>query len=149
MGDNSVAGLGAVNTGLNEGDPLDYRPAKQEKNQTGADEKFYPPFTTSNNNSQIKVFVPAEETDFLQLDETQLYLKLKFVELNDSGTQIKPDANTDFSVVELLGHSLFSDIDVKLNNVEICRQESKAAAFKAYLESNLSYNRTFKVFQVF
>ena len=148
MGDNLVfpGGLGSVQTGINDrGHPLDYKPARQENLQTGADEKFYSPFTTSNNNSHIKVLIPAEETNFIQLDETQLYLQLKFVEL-DGTTQTpkKPESSTDFSVVDLLGHSLFSDIVVKLNNVEVCKQESKAAAFKAFLEANLSFNRTFK-----
>ena len=69
MGDNLVfpGGLGSVQTGINDrGHPLDYKPARQENLQTGADEKFYSPFTTSNNNSHIKVLIPAEETNFIK-----------------------------------------------------------------------------------
>lgn len=72
----------------------------------------YNPISSISHGSPIEFSVIGSGQDYIDLSNTQLYIKAQIVKAN--GDQIGDDSHV--APINLLMHSLFSEIDIKLND---------------------------------
>lgn len=104
-----------------------------EKSMGRGYEQEIRPTTTLTNEGPYEFFIPPSN-EYIFLPLTRLYIKMK-VTRND-GTNLP--AATNFSVANLLPHTLFKQIDVEIGGVNTSSQD-QMYPYKAYLETLLSY----------
>ena len=93
--------------------------------------------------SPIEFTVSGSGQDYLDAANTHLYVKAKITQAD--GTDIANDAAV--GPVNLFLHSLFSDVDVLLNETPVT-SSNNTYAYRAYIESLLSYGTTAKQSQL-
>ena len=89
--------------------------------------------------SPLEFFVPGSPEEYVDLGRTRLYVKLKIVKLDGSN----PDAAAKLSTANLLLHSLFTQVDCKLNQ-KLVSPSVNTYPYKAYLETLLAHGRESK-----
>ena len=94
----------------------------------------YNPISSINDGSPIEFVISGSGQDYIDLANTQLYVKLD-VRKADNTPIVAAD---QVGPINLLLHSLFSEVDVKLNDVLIT-STNNMYAYRAYLETLLSY----------
>lgn len=97
------------------------------------------PISSLNNNAPIEFIIPPQTERWTDLSQSYLYIKLKV--LNQDGTDLANDVNV--SPVNNFLHSLFSTIDVYLNN-KLITNNSDTYPYRAYIENLLSFNKESK-----
>ena len=70
---------------------------------------------------------------------TQLYVKAKITQADETALA----ADTAVGPINLFLHSLFSDVEVSLNETPVS-SSNKTYAYRAYIETLLSYGTTAK-----
>ena len=82
----------------------------------------------------IEFVVGGSGQDYIDLANTQLYVRVEIVQENNQAI----DNAQHVAPVNLLLHSLFSEVDVKLNDTLIS-STNNTYAYRAYLETPLTY----------
>src|SRR5207244_2974064 len=103
----------------------------------------YNPISSINDGSPIEFVISGTGQDYIDLANTQLYVKLDVRQADN--TPIVADSQV--GPVNLLLHSLFSEVDVKLNDVLIT-STNNTYAYRAYLETLLTYGSESKSTQL-
>lgn len=98
----------------------------------------YKPISSLTDGSTIEFVIPGSGDNYLDLAHTMLNLKVKMVPKREN-TPIDPAAGP----VNNLLHSLFSQIDVHLNN-KLISPPNNAYAYRAYIETLLNYGSAAK-----
>ena len=93
------------------------------------------PLSSLNNTAPIEFVIPAQTEKWTDINQSYLYLKLKV--LKADGTNLEADAET--STVNNFFHSLFSSIDLYLNN-KLVTNSADTYPYRAYIENLLSYS---------
>ena len=99
----------------------------------------YHPLATLAAGAPIEFSVSGATADYIDLSNTYLYVKAKV--LRQDGTN--PPADAVFAPVNYWLHSLFSQVDVSLNNILVTPSEN-TYPYRAYIESTLNYGREAK-----
>ena len=99
----------------------------------------YHPLATLAAGAPIEFAVSGATADYIDLSNTYLYVKAKV--LRQDGTN--PPADAVFAPVNYWLHSLFSQVDVLLNNTLVTPSEN-TYPYRAYIESTLNYGREAK-----
>ena len=99
----------------------------------------YHPLATLAAGAPIEFAVSGATADYIDLSNTYLYVKAKV--LRQDGTN--PPADAVFAPVNYWLHSLFSQVDVSLNNILVTPSEN-TYPYRAYIESTLNYGREAK-----
>jgi len=94
----------------------------------------YNPISSINDGTPIEFVISGSGQDYIDLANTQLYVKLDIRKADNTAI----DAASEVGPVNLLLHSLFSEVDVKLNDTLIT-STNNTYAYRAYLETLLSY----------
>lgn len=94
----------------------------------------YIPISSIGDNSPIEFNIPGGE-DYIDLGRTFLYLKVKLYDAKENKVLA---AGAKVGPVNLWLHSLFSQVDVKLND-KLVTNSINTYAYKAYYETLLSY----------
>ena len=105
--------------------------------QTSIDSASYVEYnaiSTITDGTPIEFVISGSGQDYLDLANTQLYVRAQIRKANNQPI----DANSEVGPVNLLMHSLFNEVDVKLNDVLIT-STNNTYAYRAYLETLLSY----------
>jgi len=97
------------------------------------------PTTSLTDSGPIKFSVSGDSNYYLDLNSSYILMEVKITK--DNGNNIDDIANV--GPVNLLGHSLFQQIDVSLNDVVISNA-SNLYHYRAILETMLSYNQEAK-----
>ena len=97
------------------------------------------PIAALNNSAPIEFIIPSQTEKWTDLNQSFLYLKVKVTKAD--GTNLEDDTST--SVVNNLLHSLFTSIDLYLNN-KLVTSNSDTYPYRAYIEHLLSYNTSSK-----
>ena len=103
----------------------------------------YNPIATIHDGSSIEFSVSGSGQDYLDAANTQLYVKAKITQAD--GTAIANDAAV--GPINLFLHSLFSDVEVSLNETPVT-SSNNTYAYRAYIETLLSYGTTAKQSQL-
>src|SRR5438132_825708 len=103
----------------------------------------YNPISSINDVSPIEFVISGSGQDYIDLTNAQLYVKFDVRQADNTpivaASQVGP--------VNLLLHSLFSEVDVKLNDVLIT-STNNTYAYRAYLETLLTYGSESKSTQL-
>ena len=103
------------------------------------DHALHRPIATVTDTSPIEFFVPGSPEDYIDLGRTRLVVTLKVTKAD--GTDMADDAKV--STVNLLLHSLFSQVDCKLNQ-KLVSPSQNTYPYKAYLETVLAHGKESK-----
>ena len=101
------------------------------------------PVSSLNNSAPIEFVIPAQTEKWTDVNQSYLYLKVKVLKPNGNNL----DADTETSVVNNFFHSLFSSIDLYLNN-KLITNNADTYAYRAYLENLLSFSTDIKKTQL-
>ena len=94
----------------------------------------YHPLTTVGDGSPIEFDISGTGEDYIDLGNTMLYVQAKITK--QDGTNL--DANDPVGPVNLLLHSLFSQVDISLNGTQVTTS-TNTYPYRAMLETLLSY----------
>ena len=115
---------------------LFYVPPTNTSIESGGWAEYFP--IANIDNGPIEFIVPPSESEYLHLNKTSLYLKISFVK--DKNTAVE---NTDvFSPINNLGSTIFSQVDVALNNTSF-ESSNSTYAYKSYISDLLNYSKLF------
>ena len=103
----------------------------------------YNPIATLDDGSSIEFSVSGSGQDYLDAANTQLYVKAKITQAD--GAVLANDAAV--GPINLFLHSLFSDVEVSLNETPVT-SSNNTYAYRAYIETLLSYGTTAKQSQL-
>ncbi len=103
----------------------------------------YHPIATIAEDAPIEFFVPGTGEDYLDTANTYLHLSAKIT--NADGTNIAADA--EVGPVNLWVHSVFSQVDVQLND-KLVTTSTNTYAYRAALETLLNYGKAAKESQL-
>ena len=92
------------------------------------------PIATLTDSAPIEFFVPGSPEEYIDLGRTRLLVRAKITK--GDGSNIAQDAKV--STVNLLLHSLFSQVDCKLNE-KLVTPSVNTYPYKAYLETILAH----------
>ncbi|GBN08240.1 hypothetical protein AVEN_73966-1 [Araneus ventricosus] len=98
----------------------------------------YHPIANIRNGNPIKFSISGSGEDYFDLSATQLYVKVKI--LKDNAELGETDK---VAPVNILLHSLFSEVDVNLNDCLISAS-TNLYPFRSYIESLLNYGSDYK-----
>ena len=106
-------------------------------------ETDYRPIQSVTAGNPIQFDFSSAEDEYVNLFETYFHTQVKFTLIKDDGTAIT-SADWDYVLpANNLLHSMFSQIDIKINNQDITRQSS-TYAYRAYLETLLGFSNSAK-----
>ena len=101
--------------------------------------EYHPIASIEGNQAPLEFVVPAHADHFLDLSQSQLYLKFKLTK--SDGTNL--EADTKVVPVNNFMHSMFSNIDLYVNN-KLITSSMDTYPYRAYLETLLSYGHDTK-----
>jgi len=117
-------------------------PATQTSIENGQWVEHHPVASLNDNNS-IEFSVSGKGSDYIDLANTFVLVKAQIV--NPNGTALAD--NAPVAPVNLFLHSLFSQVDLTLND-KLITPSNNTYAYRAYLETLLSYGDTAKTSQL-
>lgn len=105
--------------------------------------EFCPLASLADNNAPLDFTINGSGQDYVDLGNTQIYVRVQITK--GDGTLI--DANSHVSPINLLLHSMFSEVELKLNDV-IVSSCNGTYPYRAMLETLLSYGSAAKQSQL-
>ena len=99
----------------------------------------YNPISSISDGTPIEFVVGGSGQDYIDLANTQLLVRAKIVRPNNNNI----DNNQHVGPVNLLLHSLFSEVDLKINDT-LVTSTNNTYAYRAYIETILSYGPSAK-----
>src|ERR1700733_11159220 len=103
----------------------------------------YNPISSISQGAPIEFSITGAGQDYLDLSNTQLYVRAQIVRANDNAI----DDTDHVGPVNLLLHSLFSEVDISLNDT-LVTASNNTYAYRSYLETILSYGAAAKTSQL-
>jgi hypothetical protein len=103
----------------------------------------YNPIATISQGTPIEFSITGAGQDYLDLSNTQLYVRAAIVRANNDPT----DAGDHVGPINLFLHSLFSEVDITLNDT-LVTSSNNTYAYRSYLETILSYGDAAKASQL-
>ena len=108
----------------------------------GSEYVEYRPFGGLNAQGPIDFVIPGTGSKYIDINNTQLYLKVKITEADGSACDATT-AGGKVAPVNLLLHSMFSQVDVSLNG-KLIRDSTPTYPYRAMVETLLNYGREAK-----
>ena len=102
----------------------------------------YRPFGGLNASGPIEFVIPGTGTKYLDINNTQLYIKAKITKADGSDCDEAENAEK-VAPVNLLLHSMFSQVDVALNG-KLISDSTPTYPYRAMLETLLNYDKEAK-----
>ena len=93
------------------------------------------------NNAPIEFIIPPQTEHWTDLSQSYLYVKFKIVKADGQPL----DADSNVAPVNNFLHSMFSSVDLYLNN-KLISSNSDTYPYRAYIENLLSYNADSSVY---
>jgi hypothetical protein len=118
-------------------------PPTQTSIESGSFVEYHPISSLNNDGSPIEFVISGSGADYIDLSHSLICVKAEITRSNGEPLE----ATSQVGPVNLFLHSLFSDIEIKLNDVLITNS-SNTYAYRAYLETLLSYSPAAKQSQL-
>ena len=107
--------------------------------------EYRPSFITQGGYSSVQFHIPGNSTQYVDLNRTELYVKLKIVK--EDGTPFDSSKKESGLPVDNIMHSMWSSVDVKLNHTLVSSSGTNYM-YKALLENLLNYDADAKKIQL-
>ncbi|GFS98162.1 uncharacterized protein TNCV_3924721 [Trichonephila clavipes] len=117
-------------------------PGTQTVIQDGQWKQFHP-LSNVFDNAPVEFHISGSAEDYIDLSQTQLYVKAKIVKVDN--TPITKDDT--IGPVNLFLHSLFSQVDVSLND-RVVSNSSDTYPYRSYIETLLNHGYDSKTSQL-
>lgn len=104
----------------------------------GTHSVYYKPISSLTDDSPIEFVVPGQGDEYIDLAHTMLSIRVKIDAPDNKKEEGAKDALPDVGPVNNLLHSMFSQIDVFLNQ-KLVSPPNNAYAYRAYIETLLNY----------
>ncbi|GFW86214.1 uncharacterized protein TNCV_4779261 [Trichonephila clavipes] len=127
---------------LNSGDFVPFERGTQTVIQDGQWKQFHP-LSNVFDNAPVEFHISGSAEDYIDLSQTQLYVKAKIVKVDN--TPITKDDT--IGPVNLFLHSLFSQVDVSLND-RVVSNSSNTYPYQSYIETLLNHGYDSKTSQL-
>ncbi|GFW89632.1 uncharacterized protein TNCV_1025161 [Trichonephila clavipes] len=127
---------------LNSGDFIPFERGTQTVIQDGQWKQFHP-LSNVFDNAPVEFHISGSAEDYIDLSQTQLYVKAKIVKVDN--TPITKDDT--IGPVNLFLHSLFSQVDVSLND-RVVSNSSNTYPYRSYIETLLNHGYDSKTSQL-
>ena len=101
----------------------------------------YKPLTSLDQANSIEFCCPGTGNEYLDLAHTLLYVKAKIIQ--PDGVDFVAEDNNDAAPINYFLHSLWSQVDVSLNQ-KVISQSSMTYPVKSYIEALLNYDKPAK-----
>ena len=128
----------SVNTGLD----LFSVPPTQTSIEEGSFVEYHP-LSSLSQGAPVEFYISGATTDYLDLSNTYLHVRAKVTKAD--GTVL--DQDEDVAPINYWLHSLFSQVDISLNDTLITASDN-TYPFRAYIEATLNYGREAKKSQL-
>ena len=99
--------------------------------------EYRPSFITQGGYSSLQFHIPGNSTQYVDLNRTELYVKLKIVK--EDGTPFDSSKKESGLPVDNIMHSMWSSVDVKLNHTLVSSSGTNYM-YKALIENLLNYD---------
>lgn len=103
----------------------------------------YNPIATISQGTPIEFSITGAGQDYLDLASSQLYVKAQIIKANNDAI----DNNDHVGPTNLFLHSLFSEVDITLNDT-LVTSSNNTYSYRSYLETLLSYGDAAKTSQL-
>lgn len=100
----------------------------------------YKPFSSLTDSGPLEFIVPGHGDEYIDLSHTMLNIKVELTENDNASAEAKAHHP---GVVNNLMHSLFSQVDVSLNQ-KLVSPSNNGYGYRAYIENLLNYNNEAK-----
>ena len=101
---------------------------------------YYYPIGSTTNEGPYEFYIPKDNDSYIFMPMTRLEGEVEV--LKADGTVLTDAENT--SVVNLFSQSLFKQVECEVNGTQVCDLSTPTYAYKAYLETLLSYSQSAK-----
>lgn len=89
-------------------------------------------------NGPIEFNIPSSNEEYTSLAETQLFIRVNIIKLNAENKPVDLEADEPVGPVNLFLHSLFSQVDVYLND-RLITPSTNTYAYESIIQTLLSY----------
>ena len=103
----------------------------------------YNPISSISDGVPLEFVVGGSGQDYIDLANTQLYVRAEIVQANGAAI----DNTHHVGPINLLLHSLFTEVDLKLNDT-LVSSTNNTYSYRAYIETLLSYGPSAKASQL-
>ena len=100
--------------------------------------KYDLPDAIMDSGGPYEIYVPSTGADYLDPSTARVYGEMKIVRI-DNNKEVACIEADDFSVINLPANSIFRQIEVIVNGVNVVDNSSSTYHYKSYIESQLSY----------
>ena len=112
--------------------------------QNSATVEYHPLNSVADRSAPIQFFIQGNDVQYVDLTESKLYLRCKITDANGGNIPFEADHNVlDYAPVNNLLHTMFSNVSVHFNEVEVTSKGS-LYSHRAYIETLLSKSKEFK-----
>lgn len=101
------------------------------------------PVTSFSSNVPIKFYIPSSTNEYVLLNESELFVKVKLQGLFKQGSVPTKETWRYAAPADNFLHSLFKKVNLTINNQEIT-DDSTNYAYRAYFESLLGWSKDAK-----
>jgi hypothetical protein len=134
-----IAGFGIDEQDLfQERTDLHARPIRETSLKSGKTVKYSVPRSKLDGLGPYEISIPSMDMEWLDGESGNLFGRFKIVKLNSSGVESDCSAEDDYSVVNLVGNSLFKQLEFFVGNSNVIDQSISAYPYKAITETILS-----------
>lgn len=91
--------------------------------------------------STITFMLPAFSEDFIDLSSLRVFGEARFRQVQDDGSLVAVPEDVDFSICNNFPNSIYSKMEVSLNQVEVMNSTNMTYPYKAFLEDYFSHRK--------
>ena len=102
------------------------------------------PITAVNNDGPYEFQIRSSNDEYLYMPQTRLKTVFKIKKVGSNGAETTPTNADDYSVINLLGNTLYKQLEVYCNEVLVTDLYTPTYGYKAYMETLLSYGKEAK-----
>lgn len=143
----SSIGIGGLSTALDEVSSSEFElfsPIEVEHSVSKTHEPIYRPIASTDGKGPFTFEIPQDPDKFMDAESIRLLGRMRIRKCKTDGSIVNISAGEKVGIVNNIFQSLWSQVDVEINGTSITDPSEKWYAYKAYLESLLSYSSNTK-----
>ena len=143
----STIGVGGMSAALDEVSSNEFdlfSPIEIDYSILKSYEPTYRPISSTNGRGPFTFEIPQDPNKFMSSESIRLIGRMRIRKLKSDGTLENMQAGENIGTINNIFQSLWSQVDLEINGTSITDPSEKWYAYKAYLETLLSYSANTK-----